>query len=446
MGPSVIRFACNHMRETDVRSDAKEREDIARSGDSISLLDIIMILVKRRWLILGFTSIAVFLTLALLLYSVMAASGSWNPFPDIFMANAKVLIGTSTQGGSISSALSKSDLSALSGLLNSAGSGTSTNAELAKALLQKANVIKDEIAQEFDFLRKYDIDKKPKTKTREIFASNLFVEYDDLSGILQVGFADIDPEFAAKIANRTVELLMEHFSSLTLDKVTRKIQYLEQSIEAVERKSDVATQALIAFKTKYGITDASLGGGDFKTSSTQKIAQVEAQLFAKQIDLKLQSEYLPESDPRMVRLKNEIELMRKTLEELKKGSTEFSGGSFSTGELPELVVQYSSLSREAQIQLAILTTLVQQHELAKLEAMGTTQSFQIIEKAEVPEVKWKPSRFMISVIVACAALFISILAAFIVEFFQKAGLDPVEGEKLQVIRRMLPFRKKNRRG
>jgi tyrosine-protein kinase Etk/Wzc len=169
-------------------------------------------------------------------------------------------------------------------------------------------------------------------------------------------------------------------------------------------------------------------------------------LFSKQIDIKLQREYLPESDPRIVRLKNEIEFMRKAVDDLKKGSTEFSNDAFAAGELPDLITEYVGLSRDAQIQTAILTLLAQQLETAKLEAMGTNQSFQIIEKAEIPEVRFKPGRSKIAVVACITAFFASMIAAFIVEFIQKAKQDPVEGEKLLAIKRMLTFGKKAHRG
>ena len=436
------------MREKGIRSDNIERGEVTQDRDQISVFDIIGIIVRRRWIIIVITAAATVFSFLLLLYSARASSKSWNPFPNIFLAKARVLIGDSSQSSSLSSVLSQSNLSALSGLLGmGSAAGASSSANLAISFLKDANFIKDAIANEFDFTGRYGLLEMVKTKSRAIFSLNLTADFSATTKILSIGYTDMDPEFATLIVNRIVELLAERFTSLSLETVIKKKEYLEQSIAAVQEKSDIATQKLIAFKLKYGIAGSSLEGNtDFTTSNTQKIAQLEAQLFSKQIDMKLQRDYLPESDPRIVRLKNEIEFLRKTIDDLNKGSTEFSDAAFNAGQFPDLVVQYVGLSRDAQVQTAILTLLTQQYETAKLEAMGTTQIFQVIEMAEVPEVRFKPNRTKIVMVMCMVGFALSLFAAFIVEFVQKTKQDPVEGEKLQAIKRMLSFGKKARRG
>jgi uncharacterized protein involved in exopolysaccharide biosynthesis len=90
--------------------------------------------------------------------------------------------------------------------------------------------------------------------------------------------------------------------------------------------------------------------------------------------------------------------------------------------------------------------LQQQLEATKLEEMDTSQTIQTVEQAEIPEGKAFPSRGKILVIVTVVGLFFSVLLAFVREYFEKARLDPVEGEKLAAIRGMLGWGKGERRG
>ena len=83
--------------------------------------------------------------------------------------------------------------------------------------------------------------------------------------------------------------------------------------------------------------------------------------------------------------------------------------------------------------------------MAKLEEMDTSATFQIVERADVPEVRFSPSRAKTTVIVTVAGFFLSVLVAFIVEYFRKAGQDPAESEKIATIRSQLSFRRKGPR-
>ncbi len=444
----VIRFAHIHMREN-IGTRSHEGEPTGKNGkeDTISFLDIAGILVRRRWLIIILTSAVALITLGLLVYSLIAGPGKWNPFPNLYKAEVKVLLGDSNQGNSLSSALNESGMGALSGLLGLSSTVVSTYSDLAMTLLKEGNIIRDTIAEEFDFVDKYEIppEKMVKTACRAAFARNLEVKYETTSKILRVGYVDHDPEFSSKVANRTVELLMEQFSTLTQDKVRRRIEYLKQNIATVQKKSDDAVQSLIVFGKKYGLADSSLGGSSqmgIVTESSTKITELKARLFSNQIDLKLLREYLPESDPRVVRAKNEVELISTSLADIEKGSSDLSTSSYPSGKLPELAVQYAELSRDAKVQMAILTTLTQQLEAAKLEVVGRTELFQIVEKAEVPEARYKPARSKIAVLTVLSAFIVSVLIAFVLEYFSRAGQDPVEGEKLRSIKRMLSFGKK----
>ena len=79
---------------------------------------------------------------------------------------------------------------------------------------------------------------------------------------------------------------------------------------------------------------------------------------------------------------------------------------------------------------------------ARIETQDTSRVFQVIEPAEVPEVKTSPSRSMISIIVTITAFFLSVFLAFVLEYFEKARSDPREAQKLDAIRNQFRFRRR----
>jgi tyrosine-protein kinase Etk/Wzc len=114
-------------------------------------------------------------------------------------------------------------------------------------------------------------------------------------------------------------------------------------------------------------------------------------------------------------------------------------------KMTQLGAQYLVLQNDVTVQQAILSTLKQQYETARLEEMDTSRTFQVIEKAEVPELHSGPGRTKIAIIAVLAGFFVAILAAFIMEYMDKIRTDPIESKKLAVIRSSLSFRKKQPR-
>jgi capsule polysaccharide export protein KpsE/RkpR len=416
-------------------SDTNETRD-----DTISLLDLLAVLARRKWLIVGMTGIIALLTVAFLVAMMIIPSSSrWNYLPVVYKPTAKILLQDASKGSSLSSILNQSGLGALSSLVGVGVGGGGTSADLAKALLA-SNSIKDTIAREFDFATLLELknSKAPKTTVRKAIETATVQKYDSKSGILELGYKDIDPVRATEIINRMVDLLDGEFSRLTLDKVASKRKYLEESVAALERETRKVSDQLIAFQVKHGIIDFSTKAEE----STKALAQVQSDVITKQLELDLQRKYVPESDSRVVKLKAELEGMRRRLEEMRVGGNGFDTGMVPQNLLPGLSAQYLTLKRDLEIQQTTLGLLKQQLEMAKLEEMDTSRTFQILERAEVPEVRFSPSRTKTALIAAVAGFFLAVLTAFIVEYFSRAAKDPVESAKLEAIRSMFSLRRR----
>jgi uncharacterized protein involved in exopolysaccharide biosynthesis len=408
--------------------------------DTISLLDLLAVIARRKWLIVGMTVVIAALTLAFLVAMMIIPSGSrWNLLPVLYKPTAKILLQEASKGSSLSSMLNQSGLGALSSLMGAGASGGGTSADLAKALLA-SNAIKDTIAREFDFATLLNLksSKTPKTSARTAIDEATEQKYDAKSGILEVGYKDIDPVRATNIVNRMVDLLDGEFSRLSLDKAGAKRKYLDESVAALEIETRRVSDQLIAFQVEHGIIDFSSQASE----STRAIAQVQSQVITKQVELDLQSKYLPESDSRIVKLKAELEGLRRLLSGMKEGGSDFDTGMVPQKLLPGLSAQYLTLKRDLEIQQTTLSLLKQQLEMAKLEEMDTSRTFQVLERAEVPEVRFSPSRAKTAVIATIAGFFMAVLTAFVVEYFSRAGKDPVEAGKLEAIRSMFSLRRR----
>jgi uncharacterized protein involved in exopolysaccharide biosynthesis len=418
--------------------DAQKRRD----NDAISLLDLIAVVTKRKRLIIGMTVVVVVFVVGFLAISALLPSNSrWNRLPTKYMPSAKVLIQDNSSGSSISSLLGQGGLGSLSGLLGSASfANVSSSAQLAQALL-RGRTIEDAVAEKLNFIERYHIQKNPKMGVRTIIQQSLRLKYSDKTGILEIGYEDIDKELATQVVNELTDRLQDQFTDLTLGKVLNKRMYLEKAIANQQKDADSASDRLTAFQNANGVYDLPAQ----TQANISALGGLESQFTSKQTDLDLMRKYTPESDTRITMLKDQINQVQRQIDQLRTGAGNARTGVLSLSKMVGLSSEYASLKADVQVQQAILLTLKQQYEAAKLQQQDTSPTFQILERAEVPEVRSSPSRTKIAVIGSFLGFFVSVLVAFVVEYFDKSRRDPIGAEKLSNIRRNMAIRRKSTR-
>jgi len=165
-------------------------------GDTISLLDIVAVLARRKRLISGATVTAAVLVVAFSIYTLrVPADSPWNPLPNVYRSTVKILL-QKDSGGVRLPGLEESEAA--------------------------------------------------KTAAREVFRSALDVSAgaEQGSNILSVAYEDIDPEFAYRVPTLVNILLEDNFRSLGLER-----------LEVVRQDLQKAQMALSAFQRQYGVLD-----------------------------------------------------------------------------------------------------------------------------------------------------------------------------------------------
>ena len=397
--------------------------------DTISLLDLVLVIAKRWRFIAVFTAVFMVLVVLLSVYTLkMPPDSPFNPLPNLYRPEVKIRLQDSASSNTLSNILKSSEFSFLAGISDISGSG-SKNSDLAQALLT-GNALLDQIAEEFRFIEKYDLDKYPKTVAREMIRESMKSDFQSSTGILTISYQDIDPEFATAIINRSLDLLEKRFQELTLERVGTKKLFLEERIDEIGLEVRRAQQNLIDFQQKYGIVNIEIQA----ESQITELAKLNSEIIALEMEIKALLQYRREEDPQILRLRKDLELKRYLLEMKKSGFTAFSSEDIPTTKLPEISAVYFNLRRDLTIQETIYASLRQQYETTKMEEADDSKIFQIIERAEIPERKASPSRGKICVITSLAAFFLSVFVSFIMEYLERVKADPIESQKLRAIK------------
>ena len=404
--------------------------------DSISILDLFAVLIRHRWFIVLSTFVAALLVVAYSIYSLkVPPDAPLNKIPNVYKPFVEVRL-QDTQGQSISSLLSNSDIGLLANLAGGSVASPSS-ADLAQKLLVGKSLL-DELADEFNLVERLEITENPKTKTRRFLAEGFETDFSATTGILTISFEHTDKVFATEIINSALLKLEDRFKELTLISVSAKKEFLEQSIASYEKELRTSQSELIDFQSRYGIISIEVQT-EYKLAA---LSRIDEDILAKKSQHRSLQETRRENDPEVRRLQMEIEILEETRNSLVGGfDTGSSGINIPQSQLPELSARYFNLTRDLQIIQTIYSGLRSQYETLKIEERDTSSRFQVIEEAEIPEMKAGPSRGKICMIVTISAFFLSIFFSFVLEYFENVKRDPLESGKLREIKRMLGLKR-----
>lgn len=264
-------------------------EPTHESDDEIDLLDLVAVLLRYKWFIIGITLLAALGVVAYSIGSLMLPPEK-SYLPNFYTPKAHMLINDSSSSGGLSSMLNSSGLSGIASLMGVSAGISKSNSALAVYLTQ-TNTFLDAIVDEFDLINRWEIENHPRTSSRDILKKSLEAKFDGTTGVFTLSFTDIDPSFAQSVINFAVALLEQRFEELGVDKSELKRQNLEANIAN-------AYKEILSLMQKSQNLDASIARGQLSINGSNlilEVKQLERELKAQETiytELKTQYELL----------------------------------------------------------------------------------------------------------------------------------------------------------
>lgn len=198
--------------------------------DEIDLLDLFSVLLKRKWLIIGVTIIAMICALCYAIGSLLLPPEK-SYLPNEYTPQAHMLINdSSSSGGGMASMLASSGLGGLASLAGVSVPGGSTYSALA-VYLAGTNSFLDSVVDKFGLIERYKIKKSLRAESRKALKEKLSASFDEDSGVFTIRFTDIDPAFAQSVVNYAVEYMEKLFTEMGIDKNKLQKENLEVNIQ-----------------------------------------------------------------------------------------------------------------------------------------------------------------------------------------------------------------------
>lgn len=381
--------------------------------DEINLLDLLIVLAKRKKLIIGITFGG----------AMIAAIASLLMTP-IYKAETKIL--PPQQGSSSMTSQLLGQLGGFAGLAG--GSLGKTSNDLYLALL-KSRPILDNMIDKLKLMEFYEV--KSREDARKVLVSALKTQDDKKSGIVSIGVEGKDPKMAADIANAFVDELRAYNKRLALTEASQRRLFFEEQLKDAKEALIKSEEAMQGFQEKTG----ALKIDDQARAVIEGIAQLRAQIAAKEIELRVMRSFATPQNPDLQRVEAELGGLKVEMAKL-----EARGGSgydplMPTGRMPQVGTDFIRRMRDLKYNETLYEIMAKQYEMAKLDEAKDAVIIQVIEKAIPPEKRIKPKRSQMVMIATFAGFFISVFVTFLMEYVGRSAQDPETKIRLETLRR-----------
>jgi tyrosine-protein kinase Etk/Wzc len=398
-------------------------ENSANDADELSLLDLLILLAERKWLILGITA---FFTISAIVVTLL--------LPKRYTAVATLL--PPQQSSSMGSMLN-SQMGSLGGLAALAGGSLGVkNPNDMYVGMFKSRTVEDAMVQHFDLMNEYHV--KFLLDARKVFESHANVDDTGKDGLIKISIEDRDPKRAAELANGYVDQFRSLSQNLAITEASQRRVFFERELEKAKNNLADAEEALKKTEQTTGVIQLDSQA----RALIESAASLRAQITEREVQIEGMETYATGQNAQLVQAQRELEGLRAQLAKL-GGSEDSSNGELIVpkGKVPEAGLEYVRKLRDVKYAETIFDILARQFELAKLDEAKEGALVQVVDPAVPPDRKSFPVRSFMVICATFAGLVIGVIWAFVVEGVRRMKNNPATARKIESLKRALTLRR-----
>ncbi|HEV7674633.1 MAG TPA: Wzz/FepE/Etk N-terminal domain-containing protein [Candidatus Angelobacter sp.] len=390
--------------------------ETSESPDDVSLLDLLIVLGKRKKFLAVSTLVvgAVALIVSLLI-------------PKRFTANTTVL--PPQQGSSLSAAL-LSQVGNLGTLGSLAGGslGLKNPADMTIALL-KSRSVEDAMIRRFDLMKLYK--EKRISDARKAFEDHCSIDSNLKDGIIRIVIEDRDPQRASDMANAYVDEYRKFSARLAITEAGQRRLFFEQQLVEAKNNLAGAEEALKASQQKSGMIQL-----DSQAKALiESVAALRAQIAAKEVQIRSLSLSETPTNPDILMAREQLATLQSQLRQIGgTQSVEDSDLIVPRGKIPEAGMDYVRKLRDVKYNELIFELLAKQFELAKLDEAREGAIIQVVDPAVPPDRKSFPKISLVVPGVTFVWALFAIFGILFLEGIRRASQRPEDYSRLQAFK------------
>ena len=371
----------------------------SNNDDEISLLDLLQVIVENLRILI----------LAPLGVGILALGISFF-IPPSFTANTAFL---PQQQASAAASMLQS-LGAIGGIACAAAE-IKNLADQYVAFLQ-SRAVQDALIKRLDLQERYQQDFQESTRKTLAGMSKISAGKD---GLITIAVEEEDPQIAADIANAYVDELSQLLSRLAVTEAQRRRVFFEKQLQQTKAKLVAAQQTLAA----SGVSVAELNISP--DVALEGPARLRAEVTAQEVKLASMRSYLTENAPAFKQAMSTLTALKKQLSLAEKVQNPSERSQDN---------DYINNYREYKYQETLFELFAKQFELAKIDEGRESPVIQVVDVAQVPELKSKPKKALIAVMATLLTGFMLLFFVFARSTWRNGQSDPATAEKIALIR------------
>ncbi len=292
----------------------------------------------------------------------------------------------------------------------------------------KSRTVEDALINRFDLRKVYS--KKTYGDARKVLEKRSEID-PEKEGLISIEVTDRDPQRAADIANAWVDELRTLNQSLALTEAAQRRAFFEQKL--AQERDDLAKAefAMQQIEQKTGLLQP-----DAQTKALiGAVADIRAQIAAKEVQLQSLRTYGTENNPDVKRVERELAELQ--AQSAKISQTQRTGSEpaennldVPTPRVASASVEYLRVARDLRYHESLYDFLARQLEAARIDEAKNAVVVQVVDRAVEPEKKSGPHRLLIVAITAVVAFLLICFAILVREAIRRKQQDPVEAARL----------------
>ncbi|MFZ1134198.1 MAG: Wzz/FepE/Etk N-terminal domain-containing protein [Candidatus Korobacteraceae bacterium] len=292
----------------------------------------------------------------------------------------------------------------------------------------KSRTVEDALINRFDLRKAYS--KKTYQDARKVLEKRSEID-PEKEGLISIAVTDRLPKRAADIANAWVDELRTLNQSLALTEAAQRRVFFEQKLAQERDDLAKAELAMQQIEQKTGLLQP-----DAQTKALiGAVADVRAQIAAKEVQLQSLRTYGTENNPDVKRVERELTELRAQSAQISQTQRSGSEPAESNLDVPtprvaSASVEYLRVARDMRYHESLYDFLARQLEAARIDEAKNAVVVQVVDRAVEPEKKSSPKRLLIVAITAIAAFLLVCFAVLVREAIRRKQQDPVEAARL----------------
>ncbi len=292
----------------------------------------------------------------------------------------------------------------------------------------KSRTVEDALINRFDLRKVYS--KKTYQDARKVLEKRSEID-PEKEGLISIAVTDRDPQRAANIANAWVDELRALNQSLALTEAAQRRVFFEQKLAQERDDLAKAELAMQQIEQKTGLLQP-----DTQTKALiGAVADVRAQIAAKEVQLQSLRSYGTENNPDVKRVERELAELRAQSAQISQTQRRGSEPAESNLDVPtprvaSASVEYLRVARDMRYHESLYDFLARQLEAARIDEAKNAVVVQVVDRAVEPEKKSSPKRLLIVAITAAVAFLLVCFAILVREAIRRKQQDPVEAARL----------------